>query len=185
MKNVLAGLGQKVEALPIDALIEAPNNARIHTEKQVGKLADNIIENGWTNPILVDENNEVLAGHGRLAAARKLSLPTVPVLRITGLTRAKKIAVRVADNRLHDESSFNKRMLKLDLEELVLEGFKLELTGFDTIRVAGTPVAAYYTRRSCPASIHPDRAGRRRAAKPDRRAMGGADADGRCRRGRR
>ena len=135
MSNILKGMGRAVELRPIGSLKKAKNNVRHHGHKQIIKLADQMRANGWTNPALIDEEGNVLAGHGRLLAAERLGLDKVPVIVISGLTIAQKRAVMIADNRLHDESSFDKRMLKLELEALALEGIELETTGLDTLEI--------------------------------------------------
>ena len=97
------------------SLTRYKNNARCHTPKQVLKLSEQMKANGWTAPILVDEDGLVLAGHGRLLAAERLGLEQVPVVVLNGLNRAQERAGMGADHRLHDESSFDKRLLKLEL----------------------------------------------------------------------
>lgn len=132
MKGIFDSLGKEVMLTPVHALHPYERNARQHTKKQIRKLADTILVTGWAAPIIADENGLILAGHGRWLAAKLLDLVVVPVVHLTGLTDQQKRAYILADNRLHDESSFDKGMLKLELAELSLSGFQLEKAGFDT-----------------------------------------------------
>jgi DNA modification methylase len=120
---------QKVELLAIDSLIPYPKNARLHNDANVAKLVASIKEFGWTVPILVDEAGAILAGHGRLLAARALLMTQVPCLRLPGLSSAQKRAYRLADNRLTLDSDWDMDALRLELGELL--DFDLALTGFD------------------------------------------------------
>jgi DNA modification methylase len=119
---------QTVELLPIDSVTPYPRNARIHSEANIAKITASIKEFGWTVPILVDEDTTVLAGHGRLLAARALNMAQVPCLYLRGLSSAQKRAYRLADNRLTLDSDWDFEALKLELAEL---DFDLTLTGFD------------------------------------------------------
>ena len=91
-----------IEYLATTALRPNPKNPRRHSAKQVGKLARLIDEFGWSTPMVVDENNGVLAGHGRLEAAKALNLPQVPCVRLSHLSEAKKTALAIADNAMSD-----------------------------------------------------------------------------------
>jgi ParB-like chromosome segregation protein Spo0J len=119
---------QTVEILPIDSVTPYPRNARVHSEANVAKIVASIKEFGWTVPILIDEEGAVLAGHGRLLAARAINMPQVPCLCVPGLSNAQKRAYRLADNRLTLDSDWDFETLKLELAEL---DFDLSLTGFD------------------------------------------------------
>jgi DNA modification methylase len=119
---------QTVELLPIDSVTPYPRNARIHSESNIAKIVASIKEFGWTVPILVDEDTTVLAGHGRLLAARALLMAQVPCLRVPGLSSAQKRAYRLADNRLTLDSDWDFETLKLELADL---DFDLALMGFD------------------------------------------------------
>jgi ParB-like chromosome segregation protein Spo0J len=90
----------QVDYRPVSALIPFAKNARTHSERQVAEIAASIREVGWTNPILVDGENGVIAGHGRLLAARKLGMQEVPVIELSGLSEAQKRALIIADNKL-------------------------------------------------------------------------------------
>ncbi|MCW5319641.1 DNA modification methylase [Verminephrobacter aporrectodeae subsp. tuberculatae] len=125
----------KVEYRKIDTLIPNARNARTHSEPQVAKIAASILEYGWTNPVLVDGDNGIIAGHGRLAAARKLGLDKVPVIELGHLTRTQKRAYLLADNRIALDAGWDEEMLALDLSELSEAGHDLALTGFDASEI--------------------------------------------------
>ncbi|MBN8809631.1 MAG: site-specific DNA-methyltransferase [Sphingomonas sp.] len=123
-----------VRYLPPAALVENARNARVHSPSQVAKLARAIKRFGFTNPIIVDADAMVLCGHGRLLAAKKLGLATVPTVELRYMTPAQKRAFVLADNQLGDESKFDKRVLALELEELLqLEDpdFEIDEIGFE------------------------------------------------------
>lgn len=105
-------------------------NARTHSDEQVAQIAASIKEFGWTNPILVDGEKGLIAGHGRLAAARKLGMEEVPVIELTHLTETQKKALILADNKLALNAGWDAELLNLELEELELEGVDLDLVGF-------------------------------------------------------
>ncbi len=121
----------KIEIRAIDALIPYVRNARTHSDEQVAQIAGSIKEFGWTNPILVDGENGIIAGHGRLLAARKLGLDKVPVIELANLTEAKRRAYILADNRLPLNAGWDFDMLAVELDELRDENFDLALLGFD------------------------------------------------------
>jgi ParB-like chromosome segregation protein Spo0J len=120
------------EQIAINELKPYKNNARVHSKAQVKLVADSIKEFGFLNPVLIDKNNGVIAGHGRLEAAKLLKLDTVPVLRVEHLTEAQKRAYIIADNRLAELSEWDKEILTLELEELKGLDVDLKLTGFDS-----------------------------------------------------
>jgi DNA modification methylase len=133
--NLLPALA--VERVPPRRLASARRNARRHSKRQIAQVAASIREFGFLVPIIVDEANTVIAGHGRLAAAELLDLAEVPIVRIEHLTEAQKRAYRLADNRLAELSDWDQEILALELgelDELELE-FDLEITGFDTVDV--------------------------------------------------
>ena len=105
-------------------------NARTHSDEQVAQIAASIKEFGWTNPILVDGEKGLIAGHGRLAAARKLGMEEVPVIELTHLSETQKKALILADNKLALNAGWDSELLNLELEELELEGVDLNLIGF-------------------------------------------------------
>lgn len=118
-----------VEMWPIDRPIPYARNPRINTAA-VDKVAASIAEFGWQQPIVVDVHGVIIAGHTRLLAAKKLGLTEVPVVVAVHLTAAQVKAYRLADNRTHEESSWDNPLLALELEELKIEGFNLSITGF-------------------------------------------------------
>lgn len=121
-----------VEALPVSALKPYANNPRTHTKKQIRQIAQSIETFGWTNPILIDADDGVIAGHGRLAAAAQLGLETVPVIRIENMSAAQKRAYVIADNRLAELAGWDDTLLAVELQGLVdidLD-FDIEITGF-------------------------------------------------------
>lgn len=111
-------------------LIPYARNSRTHSDEQVAQIAASIKEFGWTNPILTDGDNGLIAGHGRLMAARKLGHTEVPTIELTGLSDAQKKAYIIADNRLALNAGWDNEMLKLEFDQLAELGFDLELTGF-------------------------------------------------------
>jgi DNA modification methylase len=122
----------EVEYRPISALKPDPRNARTHPKRQIEQLVRSIREFGFTNPILIDEADVLIAGHGRLRAARELGLSDVPTIRLEGLTEARKKALRLADNKIALNAGWDLEILKLELDEIgTLDvGFDLSLTGF-------------------------------------------------------
>ena len=121
----------KIETISAADLVPYARNSRTHDDAQVAQIAASIKEFGFTNPILVDEDNGIIAGHGRLSAARKLGIDEVPCLRLGHLTDAQKRAYVIADNRLALNAGWDEEMLKVEFAELSDLGFDIELTGFD------------------------------------------------------
>ena len=120
----------KVEQWPIDKLIPYAKNSRTHSEEQVAQIAASIKEWGFTTAVLVDESGSIIAGHGRLMAARKLGLTSLPVMVAKDWTDAQKRAYVIADNKLALNAGWDNDLLALELGELGDLGFDLELTGF-------------------------------------------------------
>jgi ParB-like chromosome segregation protein Spo0J len=112
-------------------LIPYARNSRTHSPQQVDKIAASIREFGFLNPIIVDGQNGIVAGHGRVMAAQKLGLATLPVIEAAHLTEAQKRAYVIADNRLALDAGWDNDMLKIELQDLDAEGFDLSLTGFE------------------------------------------------------
>jgi DNA modification methylase len=121
----------QIKEVEITALIPYAKNSRTHDDAQVAQIAASIKEFGWTNPILVDGDKGIIAGHGRLMAARKLKMDKVPVIELNGMTDAQKKAYVIADNRLALNAGWDNAMLTIELKDLEDEGFDLSLTGFD------------------------------------------------------
>lgn len=121
----------KIVHMPIGELRMYSRNARTHSGEQVKRIAESIQEFGFLNPILLDSaTKEIIAGHGRLLAARELGLETVPVVVYSHLTAAQKKAYTLADNKLALDAGWDEELLKLELEELKLEDFDLNILGF-------------------------------------------------------
>jgi DNA modification methylase len=120
----------KVEQRSIESLIPYARNSRTHSDAQVAQIAASIKEWGWTTPILVDEQGGVIAGHGRLMAARKLGMAEVPVMVAKGWTEAQKRAYVIADNKLALNAGWDEEMLRVEFGELGEMGFDLSLVGF-------------------------------------------------------
>lgn len=117
--------------IAIDKLHAAPRNARTHSRKQLRQIAESIRVFGFTNPVLVDGAGQVIAGHGRLAAARMLGLAKVPTLRVDWLTSEQQRAYVIADNRIAEKAGWDRELLALELGDLGTLDFDLTLTGFD------------------------------------------------------
>ena len=120
----------KIEQWPIDRLIPYARNSRTHSDAQVAQIAASIKEWGWTTPVLVDDGGQIIAGHGRIMAARKLGMVDVPVIVAEGWTDAQKKAYVIADNKLALNAGWDESLLALEFGELEGLGFDLELTGF-------------------------------------------------------
>ena len=123
-------MSQKIEELKIKDLIPYSGNTRTHDQKQIMQIASSIKEFGFTNPVLIDGANGVIAGHGRLLAAQKLSMETVPCLRLGHLTDAQRRAYVIADNKLALNAGWDEEALAVEIERLLEDGFDLDLTGF-------------------------------------------------------
>jgi len=122
---------EKIEQRAVEKLIPYARNSRTHSDAQVAQIAASIKEWGWTTPILIDETEQVIAGHGRLMAARKLGMAEVPVIVAAGWTDAQKRAYVIADNKLALNAGWDNELLKLELHALTEADYDLSLTGFD------------------------------------------------------
>lgn len=125
------------ETLAISEIERYSRNARMHSPEQVQQLVNSITEFGFTNPVLVDEVNSLIAGHGRLAAAEQIGLTKVPAIRVTGLTENQIKALRIADNQLALNATWDLDLLAAELNELHDEEFSLDLLGFDDDFIRG------------------------------------------------
>ena len=121
----------QVESWPIERLIPYARNARTHSDAQVGQIAASISEFGFVNPVLADPDGGIIAGHGRVLAARLLKQDHVPVIALGHLSENQKRAFMLADNKLGLNAGWDTEMLRLELEALAAEGFNLDLTGFE------------------------------------------------------
>jgi DNA modification methylase len=129
-------LADRIELWPIDKLLPYVRNARQHSDEQIAQIAASIAEFGFVNPILTGADGVLVAGHGRLAAARKLGLATVPVVVLDHLTPTQRRALVLADNRLAELATWDDALLRIELEALQDDGFDLDLTGFDADALA-------------------------------------------------
>ena len=121
----------KITQKKVTELIPYVNNSRTHSDEQVAQIAASIKEFGWTNPILIDGSNGIIAGHGRLMAARKLGHKEVPTIELNDLTETQKKAYIIADNKLALNAGWDNELLMIELEGILADGFELELMGFD------------------------------------------------------
>jgi DNA modification methylase len=131
-----AALEPSVTMRPIGELKPSPRNARTHSERQILKLVASFVRFGFVSPILVDENGEVIAGHGRLEAARRLGRTVVPTICVSHMSDADKRAYRIADNRLAELAGWDDDLLKIEFEEFaVLDPDLLDITGFEIAEI--------------------------------------------------
>ncbi len=121
---------ESVEQWPLAKLIPYANNARTHDEAQVSQIAGSIVEFGFVNPILVGDDNIIIAGHGRLMAAQQLGLDTVPVIVLGHLSEMQRRALILADNKIAANAGWDEALLQLELNELQNLGFDLDVIGF-------------------------------------------------------
>lgn len=122
---------RRYENVEIEKLKPYKNNARTHSDEQIEKIAKSMKEFGFINPVLVDGNLNVIAGHGRILGAKKLGMKEVPCLFIEDLTEEQKRAYIIADNRLAEDAGWDKELLKIELEDLKNMNFDITLTGFE------------------------------------------------------
>jgi hypothetical protein len=132
----MAAKSPKVISASVTKLIPYANNARTHSDAQVAQIAASIREFGWTNPILIDGDNNVIAGHGRLMAARKLALEEVPAIVLDHLSTAQRKALILADNKLALNSGWDDELLKVELADLHEADFDLGKMGFTAQELA-------------------------------------------------
>lgn len=121
----------KIQYKPVDDLIPYARNSRTHSEAQVAQIAASIKEFGWTNPVLLDGDNGIIAGHGRVLAAQKLGEKKVPTIELSHMTDNQRKAYIIADNKLAMNAGWDDVMLALEIDELKDAGFDLDLLGFD------------------------------------------------------
>jgi len=121
----------QIKTVSVEKLIPYVKNSRTHSDGQVAQIAASIKEFGWTNPILVDGESGVIAGHGRLLAARKLGQKEVPVIELAHMTESQKRAYVIADNQLAMNAGWDTTLLSLELADLKEQGFEMDVLGFD------------------------------------------------------
>ena len=127
---------KELKLVPIDKLVPYANNARTHSPEQINKLRASLREYGFLNPVIIDRNFGVIAGHGRILAARAEGIPEVPCVFVDHLTEAQKKAYIIADNRMAMDAGWDEEMLRVEIEALREQAFDLALTGFDEIELA-------------------------------------------------
>jgi ParB-like nuclease domain len=151
---------ERVERRPIDSLFPYARNARTHTDEQVAQIAASIQEWGWTMPVLIDDAGQIIAGHGRVLAARQLDIKDIPVMIARGWSDAQKQAYVIADNKLTLNSGWNEKLLRLEAAELKSLGFDLSLVGFSELELGtlfGSPVDANGEWTGMPDYSQPDK----------------------------
>ena len=124
-------MAQQIEIIPVAQLHAAKTNPRVHNADQIGRIARSIEKFGFNGAILIDENNEIIAGHGRLEGAKRAGLTELPCIRKVGLTEQEKRAYRIADNKIAEQAGWNRGLLAGEFRLLIEAEFELELTGFD------------------------------------------------------
>lgn len=124
-----------------------PNNARTHTRKQIRQIADSITQFGFTNPVLIDDAGQIIAGHGRVEAAKLLGLAAVPTIKLSHLSAAEKRAYIIADNRIAERAGWDREILAIELQALIDLDFDVELTGFEAGEIDLTLADADGSRR--------------------------------------
>ena len=126
-----------VETVAVSALQPYARNARTHSPKQIRQIAASIEEFGWTNPVLIDGKGGIIAGHGRVEAAKLLGLETVPTIRLQDMTEAQKRAYIIADNRPAELAGWDAEVLAIELRALgeIALDFDIEVTGFQTTEI--------------------------------------------------
>lgn len=123
--------GLQIEYRATADLVPYARNARTHSDSQVAQLATSIIEFGWTNPVLVDGANGIIAGHGRVLAAKKIGIEKVPVIELSHLTAAQRCAYVIADNKLAENAGWDRDVLRQEIQSLDTGEIDLAITGFD------------------------------------------------------
>ena len=123
---------KEMKMVSIDELVPYQNNARTHSQAQINKLRSSLREFGFVNPIIIDSNNTIIAGHGRLEAARAEGLKEVPCVLVDYLTEAQKKAYIIADNRFAEDAGWDEELLKIEIDSLNEMAFDLSLTGFES-----------------------------------------------------
>jgi ParB-like chromosome segregation protein Spo0J len=126
---------RRIEMVPVRRLIASKGNARTHSKGQIRQIADSMQRFGFNNPILIDDGDEIIAGHGRVDAAKLLGLNAVPALRLSHLTAAEKRGYVLADNKLAEKAGWDRKILAIELRSLIDLDFEVELTGFELAEV--------------------------------------------------
>src|SRR5215475_12878269 len=125
----------QIEYTPVRELRPHPNNARTHSRKQIRQIAKSIETFGFCNPVLVDDAKQIIAGHGRVEAAKLLGIDAVPTCQLSHLSEADKRAYVLADNKLAEKAGWDKELLAIELQGLIELDVDIELTGFETAEI--------------------------------------------------
>ncbi len=168
------------ENRPTHSLRPYPGNARTHSPKQIRQISRSIERFGFNNPVLVDDDDQIIAGHGRVEAAKLLNMKTVPTVRLSHLSEAEKKAYILADNRLAEKAGWDKEVLAIELQGLVDLGFDVLLTGFEPAEVDNH--YRRYRRRKRAAGKRTARGDERSSGQPVGRRLDARKAHSRLRR---
>src|SRR5215510_14218143 len=125
----------QIEDTPVRELRPHPNNARTHSTKQIRQIARSIEQFGFCNPVLVDDATQIIAGHGRVEAAKLLGVDAVPTCRLSHLSETEKRAYVVADNKLAEQAGWDRELLAIELQGLIELDIDIELTGFEMAEI--------------------------------------------------
>jgi ParB-like chromosome segregation protein Spo0J len=125
----------KIEYIPVRELRPYPNNARRHSKKQIQQIANSIAKFGFCNPVLIDDAKQIIAGHGRVEAAKVLGIDAVPTCRLSHLSEADKRAYILADNKLAEKAGWDRELLAIELEGLIEIDVDIEVTGFEMAEI--------------------------------------------------
>src|SRR5262245_59677620 len=125
----------KIETISVRELRPHPNNARTHSKKQIRQIAKSITQFGFCNPVLVDDAKQIIAGHGRVEAAKVLGIEAVPTCQLSHLSEADKRAYILADNKLAEKAGWDKELLAIELQGLIELDIAIELTGFEMAEI--------------------------------------------------
>ena len=136
MGAVLMNTTNEMQLVSISKLVPYQNNARTHSPAQIQKLRSSLREFGFVNPVIIDRDYNVIAGHGRIAAAREEGISDVPCVFVDHLTEAQKKAYILADNRMAMDAGWDEELLRVELEALTEMGFDLGMTGFDFVKIS-------------------------------------------------
>ena len=142
MQNPAATLPRAIQFHPLAKLTPSKRNARTHSRKQIKQIADSISRFGFTNPVLIDDDGQIIAGHGRVEAAKLLGLKTVPTLTLSHMTPEERRAYMLADNKLALNAGWDPQILAIEMQELIDLDFDIELTGFSLAEIDLTLDAA-------------------------------------------
>ena len=129
--GTLDNVNRNIEFVPVEQLLPYEANARTHSRKQIRQIANSIERFGFTNPVLIDDQNGIIAGHARVEAAKLLGLSGIPALRLSHLSAAERRAYIIADNKLAQKAGWNREILAIELQGLIDLDFDVELTGFE------------------------------------------------------